>query len=129
MPDSEGGAVTIDFKNCPIGAEMMVRVAAAEKLAAQSLDALRSELAAFRRNVEADTAEIKGTLERHSCVLFGNGGIGIRGEIQECKGRLLQLETCDKETRQMAQAWRLQRWGWTVAIGIAIMSAIINFLK
>ncbi len=129
MPDSEGRALNTDFKNCPIGAEMIVRVAAAEKLAAQSLDGLRSELAAFRLNVQADISEIKKTLDRHSDVLFGNGGVGIRAELQDCKGKLFQLEMYNKEAQHMANAWRMQRWGWAVAIAIGLMSAIIQLLK
>lgn len=119
----------IDFKNCPIKAELEVRIVATEKLAAQSLESLRHELASFRVSVHSDTSEIKQTLEKHGQVLFGNGGVGTCGNLAECKLRLARLEINGKEARNMANAWRMQRWGWAVAVGIALFSAATRFIR
>lgn len=121
--------MTDDFKNCPIGAEMLVRVEAAEKLAARSLDALRSELAVLRGQAKSETAEIKHILGLHGRALFGNGSAGVRAELQEHRVRLTKLEACNQEAAQLAHAWRMQRWGWVVAVGIALMSLVAGFIQ
>ncbi len=117
-----------DPKNCPVGAVMAARIESMERLIEQSLKALSSEVGTLRNSVDKDMTEIKRTLEHQNKALFGNGGVGIRGDLETYKDRLVRLEANAKKSDDIANSWRLQRWGWAVAIGIAVFSAIIQII-